>query len=318
MSPSGLTICLATCEPEAPWLVHQLETIRAQTHRDWHCLISDDASGPTASAGLLAAIDGDPRFELTRQPLRLGFYRNFEALLELARDRSAPLVALADQDDAWYPDKLARLAAGLAAAPDSQLAYSDFRQVDEAGGIIASTFWQQRRDHPADIVSLLVANSVTGAATLLRRELLDSALPFPGLPGTAYHDHWLALCARALGPLTRIEAATYDRLIHPESVTARDRVARETRPDGRQAFEVHYARAAALATELLARYPDRLDPGSRRRLGRILVAPRSNRSLAWLAARSLRPLIGHNETKGIERRLVRAILWHRRFGLAPK
>ena len=44
-------------------------------------------------------------------------------------------------------------------------------------------------------LSLLMANSVTGAASLFRRDLLDYALPFPPRQFTHFHDHWLGLCA---------------------------------------------------------------------------------------------------------------------------
>ncbi len=45
----------------------------------------------------------------------------------------------------------------------------------------------------ADLLSLLVANAVTGAASLFRRELLDDALPFPPAQFAHFHDHWMAL-----------------------------------------------------------------------------------------------------------------------------
>ena len=43
---------------------------------------------------------------------------------------------MADQDDAWHPDKLATL---LAALGDAQLVYSDARIVDRDGALIADT-----------------------------------------------------------------------------------------------------------------------------------------------------------------------------------
>ena len=61
---------------------------------------------------------------------------------------------------------------------------------------------------------------MTGAASLLRRELLDLALPFPpGSTAEHYHDHWLALCALALGEIAYLDRPTYDYTRHEESVT---------------------------------------------------------------------------------------------------
>ena len=61
------------------------------------------------------------------------------------------------------------------------------------GRLISETWWDRRRNNHSDLLSLLVANSVTGAASLLRRELLDYALPFPPAQFAHFHDHWLGL-----------------------------------------------------------------------------------------------------------------------------
>ena len=81
---------------------------------------------------------------------------------------------MADQDDVWRPDKLALL---LARIGNAQLIYSDARVVARTGELISETWWNRRRNNHSDLLSLLVANSVTGAASLLRRELLDVVLP---------------------------------------------------------------------------------------------------------------------------------------------
>ena len=66
---------------------------------------------------------------VSRSPRRLGFYRNFERALSLV-PADADYVALADQDDAWRPEKLATL---LAALGRRQLVYSDARVVARDG-----------------------------------------------------------------------------------------------------------------------------------------------------------------------------------------
>jgi len=48
-------------------------------------------------------------------------------------------------------------------------------------------------------MSLLLGNCVTGHACLLRRDLLDEALPLP--EGIPVHDQWLAIVAAAHGKL---------------------------------------------------------------------------------------------------------------------
>ena len=190
-----VAICMATYEPPPDLLRRQLDSIRAQTHANWVCVISDDCSRPERLAALEAEVADDPRFVLSRSPRRRGFYGNFERALGLA-PAGARFVALADQDDVWHPDKIATLVASIG---DARLVYSDARVISPRGDLVADTYWSQRQNNHTDIASLLVANSVTGAASLFPRELLDSALPFPPAQFAHFHDHWLALVALASG-----------------------------------------------------------------------------------------------------------------------
>ena len=64
------------------------------------------------------------------------------------------------------------------------------------------------------MASLLVANSITGAATLFRREVAELALPFPETPGMQFHDHWLGLVALAAGDIAYVDRPLYDYVQH--------------------------------------------------------------------------------------------------------
>ena len=123
----------------------------------------------------------------------------------------AGYIALADQDDAWHPDKLATLLGELGGAP---LVYSDARVGDGDGRVQADTYWSTRSNNHSDLLSLLVANSVTGAASLFPRALLDDALPFPPAQFAHFHDHWLALVALSLGDIAFVDRPRRARLEH--------------------------------------------------------------------------------------------------------
>ena len=90
-----VAIALATYNPPAELLRAQLDSIRAQTHGNWVCVISDDCSDPEHFAELEEQVNGDPRFVVSRSPRRLGFYRNFERALALAPE-DADFVAMSD------------------------------------------------------------------------------------------------------------------------------------------------------------------------------------------------------------------------------
>ena len=88
----------------------------------------------------------------------------------------AAWVALSDQDDRWYPDKLERLVPYLDRRPPSRRARPAWCRWP--GGNVLRANDRQAWCHAED---LLVQNQVTGALTVFRRDLLDLALPFPRL-----------------------------------------------------------------------------------------------------------------------------------------
>ena len=211
------------------------------------CVISDDCSTADRYEAIIAATADDPRFVVSRSARRLGFYRNFERALAMAPAESA-YVAMADQDDRWHPDKLATL---LGAIGDAQLVYSDARVVGRDGELISETWWSARRNNHSDLLSLLVANSVTGAASLLRREVLDYALPFPPAQFAHFHDHWVGLVALALGDVAFVDRPLYDYVQHGEAslghaaanqmVSLRERLVHQRSPRERvRMWRLHY------------------------------------------------------------------------------
>src|SRR5262249_57433615 len=128
---------------------------------------------------------------------------------------NADYVTLCDQDDHWHPEKLARLVEGIGSA---QLVYSDARIVTPAGELVRSSYWTERRNNYTNFGSLLLANSVTGAASLFRRELVDDALPFPPKHAGPFHDHWLAIVALARGEIVYVDEPLYDYVQHGDAV----------------------------------------------------------------------------------------------------
>ena len=319
-----VAICMATYNPPADLLVRQLSSIRAQTHRNWVCLVSDDCSGPEPFEALRAMVGDDPRFVLSRSPRRLGFYRNFERALSMVPG-SAAYVAMADQDDSWHEEKLSTL---LAEIGDAQLAYSDARIVTRDGELISETYWSRRQNNHSNLVSLLVANAVTGAASLLRRELLDYALPFPPAQFAHYHDHWIALTALARGEIRFIERPLYDYVQHSGSsighatanqmstlpdrfASLRRRAPRERIRKWRMHYFVDLARLMQFGSVLQMRCGPQMSSRKRRALRRFLDTDDSLPALANLGRRGLRELFGRSETLGAEWMLFGALLWRR-------
>jgi glycosyltransferase involved in cell wall biosynthesis len=315
-----IVVCMTTYEPDMDLFRAQVESLRAQTDTDWVCLVSDDCSAPERFEQIRAELDGDPRFVISRAPRNLGYYRNFERVLGLV-PREARLVALCDHDDRWHPDKLSVLRRSLGSA---QLVYSDQRLIDRDGRVLRETLWKGRRNNHTNLASLLVANTITGAATLFRREVAERALPFPDPPGWQFHDHWLGLVALASGDVAYVDRPLYDYVQHPGAVVGQAVGAAE-RPAGsrlrgflrgwRSRYFYGYVVRELLARALLVRCGPVLSARKRRALERFLAAPRSPLAFAWLATRPLRALAGANETLGTESELARGIVWRHLIAL---
>jgi GT2 family glycosyltransferase len=209
-----VVICMATFEPDLRLFRRQVASLVGQTFTDWTCLVQDDASRPEVFAEIARVCGDDPRFLVARNPANLGFYRNFERCLTRV-PAGVEFVALCDQDDDWYPDKLA--ASLDAFRPGVELVYGDMRIVDGAGHELAPSFWSVRRNNHRSFATLLFANTVTGAASVFRRSLLDKALPFPPPTGAAMHDHWLALVAMSAGRLAYLDRPLFDHVQHGDN-----------------------------------------------------------------------------------------------------
>lgn len=319
-----IAVCMATFEPDLALFKIQLQSLRAQTEEQWACVISDDCSRPEHFNAILEAIGDDERFAVSRSEQRLGFYRNFERALALA-PAHAKLLALCDQDDRWHSDKLQTLRAALGGAT---LVYSDQRIVDADGRVLRETLWKGRRNNHTDLAAMLVANTITGAATLFTRELMQLALPFPDTPGFQFHDHWLAVAALAAGDVAYVERPLYDYVQHTGAVFGdvthgkspggpgrgararlRSRLRLRPRTNWRAAYFYGYLSREVQARVLLARLDERLSPRKRAVLERFVAADSSLGALGWLAGRALHPLAGRTETLGSELELAEGVVW---------
>lgn len=85
-----------------------LDSIKAQTYRNWKCFITDDNSTDETLTVVQDYIRGDKRFQFFQKPLQykqgLSDTRNFG--MDLARDDNAEYIQFFDDDDLMHPKKL--------------------------------------------------------------------------------------------------------------------------------------------------------------------------------------------------------------------
>ena len=160
----------------------------------------------------------------------------------------------------------------------------------------------------------MIANSITGASTLFRRELLDDVLPFPRPPRPLPHDHWLGLVALALGEVAYVDEPLYDYVQHEGAVIGHADANRPRRPliehlrehlsrGGNSASAVYHHDWLQLLTYcevLRLRCLGRMSASKRRALMRVLTADRRVTGLAWLLGRRVGAWGGRDATLGRE------------------
>lgn len=211
-----IAICMAMYNPPKALFEAQINSLKAQTHRNWVCIITDDGTANEDFDRIRYALKSDARFHIFQNSERQNFYRNFETCLRRA-PVDADFIALCDQDDVWDADKLASLVAAFT-TPDTNLVYSDARIVDSNGDVRSKTFWVNRRNNYTDLPTLMVANTITGAAAMIRASLLTDLLPFPQPVGPVFHDHWLGLMALYKGRIGYVDRPLYDYIQHSDGV----------------------------------------------------------------------------------------------------
>ncbi len=314
---------MATYNPPPELFHRQIESIIAQTHRNWVCVISDDASPPESLVEIENVIRNDNRFILSVSRERLGFYHNFERCLSMV-PAQADFIALSDQDDFWYPDKLSALLSRF--GPETSLVYSDMRIVTAQGELIADTYWQIRRNNYTNLASLLLANTVTGAASIFRRRLLSYILPFPPRVGELYHDHWIAGVALTLGDIAYVATPLYDYLQHSGNVIGHNLQPKASTPrliyylftnfataEGRdQAKRVYFEvvlKVMSMARALTCRCNDKTTWRKRRVLRRLARLDNPFTGGLWLALRGLREWSLTSPTFGAEYHLLLGVIW---------
>lgn len=183
----------------------QLESIAGQDRPADELVICDDGS----QDGTLALIEQFARRAplpvcLVRNERNLGYSKNFSKAIGLC---SGDVIALADQDDVWYANKLSRLEEGFTADLNAGGIFSDGDLIDDLSRRVEGSLWasfgflaehQERLRSGEAVHELVRRNVVTGMAFAFRsswRQALEK------LPASWPHDAWLALMLAKEGRL---------------------------------------------------------------------------------------------------------------------
>jgi glycosyltransferase involved in cell wall biosynthesis len=187
-----ISIALCTYNGER-FLAEQLRSITNQTYQNLEIVVVDDCSTDATVNILENAKKSDPRIKIYKNEKNLGFIKNFEKALKKC---NGDFIALSDQDDVWLPHKIESLHRDIG---NNLLIYSAVDLIDEQGHLIPGTFPRLNRIEGHCPLSLILGNCVIGHTCLIRKKLIEIALPIPS--GLFSHDQWLAIAASATGQM---------------------------------------------------------------------------------------------------------------------
>ncbi len=191
------------------FLEEQIQSIQAQTFKNWLLLVRDDSSSDGTVHILNTFQEQDNRIKLIVDDKgNLGPSSNFNELCMEAARRGADIVFFCDQDDVWLPGKLETQIRIIQSIEQQYgknipvLVYTDLSVVDVQLRIIHRSFmaYQGIKDIAFEPLRVLLAqNFIPACASAINRALLQLASPIP--ENVLMHDWWIALCAAACGKI---------------------------------------------------------------------------------------------------------------------
>lgn len=201
-----ISVCLPNLN-NVRYLPERLDSILAQTWKNWELVAVDGYSDDGAWEVLCEYGRRDPRILLRQEP-RAGIYRAFNSCWQSARGK---YVYFATNDDTMEPRCLEVLAGLLESQPGCGMAQCGLRIIDAEGRPVGETGaerpwaetrfcrvlgdWAERphrRTAPYDAFLNLAVYSTYKSVTqlLMRRELFGQVGPYPECYGSAGDFYW--------------------------------------------------------------------------------------------------------------------------------
>jgi glycosyltransferase involved in cell wall biosynthesis len=251
------------------FLPQLLDSLNAQSRSGWRMIYRDDDSDDKSIQVLQNYHSSN--FNIIRDTSvqgNLGVVGNFSCLLQQS---NASYVMLADQDDVWYSEKIAKsfaairqLERNVAGVIQPTLVFTDVNVVDVDINIQHSSFLKMQgleRLMKPKFNQLLTQNVAPGCTMIVNRALLDLALPIP--MEAAMHDWWLMQVASLFGRIGYIDEPTMAYRQHgANQVGATSRSLKSMMQDilnGGANYKKRLLQAQLQAGTLIDRYSEKMD-----------------------------------------------------------
>tara|TARA_B110000879_G_C11169762_1_gene512989 strand:+ start:811 stop:1782 length:972 start_codon:yes stop_codon:yes gene_type:complete len=163
----------------------QIDSILTQTYSNIELVILDDCSVDN-TIELIEPYLYDSRVKLFKNDRNMGYKKNFEKAISLC---SGEFIALSDQDDIWFNNKLDYLINNIG---EYDLIHSDAHLIDSENMHIHSSYSKYSSKSLNSTPKNIILNGfVTGCTCMFNSRICKDILPFPD--GDYVHDRWISL-----------------------------------------------------------------------------------------------------------------------------
>src|SRR6476646_3732917 len=214
LPPAPKIVILLATRNGAAFIQGQLDSYRTQTYGNWELLVSDDGSTDDTIKIIEQFAKQVPQRVMVRRGPQMGFWQNFVSLVR-SDEIDGDLFAYSDQDDIWFPEKLAKDVSWFEARPTDQPAvyFTRTELMEESGSPIGFSPLFVRAP---SFQNALVQNIGGGNTMVFNRAARLALLATPadgalvahdwwtyqvvtGIGGTAHYDPWPSLRYRQHG-----------------------------------------------------------------------------------------------------------------------
>ena len=166
------SVCMATYNG-MQWLAQQIESIQSQTVAVDEWVFVDDCSSD-GTFEYLQTLDLKNKVLISNDQ-NCGVIKSFEKALIAA---SGEIIFLCDQDDLWYPEKIAEILRVFEFDAAVDVVISDADIIDDQGDRPGVSFYENRA-FKSSLAANLIKNRFHGCSMAMKKNFLSGILPFP-------------------------------------------------------------------------------------------------------------------------------------------
>ena len=208
---NSFSISIAMCSYNgAQFIKDQLGSLASQKRMPDEMVICDDGSNDATVEAIEKFLPKAPfPTRLIVNKKNRGVTSNYEQAMALCK---GDVIAFADQDNIWHPEKLQRFATAFEQRPMLGSLFSDASVIDADGRPSGYTLWQSIRFNKKEremvrsgrALDVLMKYNIASGATMAFNARLYKKLLLP-IPKGCLGDHWMAVICSAIGELGMIE-----------------------------------------------------------------------------------------------------------------